>query len=1127
MSVYATQNSDSSNANMRISGSWTTPNSSACARYVGRVGALAVALGVGVAVATGGTGLAWAGPDSASGSPGDSQSSGASGGDPDAPSGQGRDSENGDDSSDDDPDGDAPEMNGGSGSVDTSVDDGGQSTDTTVPTEEADDEDEIVDEVEEELTDVDEVEEELTDVDEVEEELTDDDEVKEELTDVDEVEEDLGEAEPVDTQRDSGTQGNMSSDVDRYAGRIDDEAVGHDAVHSDTDELAVRLGSGESSANRAMAALKDTADGGESRASTMSTVEERAAEPIQALMGIPATIIGMAGTFVAAVLSPFLAPRPVAPAESPLLALFAWVRREIQRTFFNRTPDAVVDTVTTSEDTDVTIDLITGADHDVHVGDVVTVTAVTQPQHGTVTVDGGTLTYSPGADFHGTDTFTYTISDEESPLHVHGLRGLIGALFGGDALHTDTVTVTVTVAPVNDDPVAVDDTFTVDEDSDFTVIDVLGNDTDADGDDLTVTGVSDTENGSAAIENGVLTYAPDGNFAGSDSFTYTVSDGNGGTATATVTVTVSPVNDAPVAVDDVAAVAEDSGPTVIDVLGNDTDPDDDDLTVAGVGDTENGSVAIENGSITYTPDADFDGTDSFTYTISDGQGGTATATVHVTVEGVNDGPVAVDDTFTVDEDSGATVIDLLGNDSDPDGDELTVESLMIGGDFEGTLSVSVETGVITYTPDPGFSGIESFTYLVGDGNGGTATATVTIDVTPVNDDPVAVDDVVEVVEDSGATVIDVLANDTDIEGDDLTVTAVGTAANGTVSLADGVVTYTPDDGFAGTDVFNYTISDGNGGTDTGTVSVTVEADDIITFDDGALPTDVFTTDDPSRIYVLTGSQLRIVDPTTGDWIDTIELGVAPWSFTMSPDQRYAYVGSGSFDIEFVPVTKIDLETGTSTLIGGVRQPTAMVVSPDGDTLYVTNYQDGTVSVIDTATGDYSAISTGLQSSAIAVSEDGSKLYVGSILNDVRVVDLDTGTYTVLATGTYDGMSIADQSITVLDDRAYVTDGVDDKLVVIDTDTDTIIASYDVGDRPSSVAVAASGDAILVANAVGDNVTVISPELGVLGTIEVGYYPTKIAVAVDSEEVYVVTRDGISVIPSEDIAALLGATVLAD
>ncbi|WP_128107313.1 Ig-like domain-containing protein [Mycolicibacterium elephantis] len=532
----------------------------------------------------------------------------------------------------------------------------------------------------------------------------------------------------------------------------------------------------------------------------------------------------------------------------------------------------------------------------------------------------------------------------------------------------------------------------------------------------------------------------------------------------------------------------------------------------------NVTVPLSDGVITYTPDVDFHGTDSFTYTIADGNGGTATATVYVTVNPVNDAPEAVDDFVTVDEDSGATVVDVLGNDTDVEGDELTVTG--VGTASNGTVTLT--DGVITYTPDVDFHGTDSFTYTIADGNGGTASATVYVTVDPVNNAPVAVDDIVRVDENSTTNVIDVLGNDTDADGDDLSVTAVGPAGNGTVKLTDGVVTYTPSPDFDGTDSFTYTIGDGRGGSATATVTVTAKDADTITFDDGARPSETFLSDDGNRIYVLTGGELRIVDRATREWVDTVELGVTPSGFTMSRDGRYAYVGTNSSSgAEATAVRKVDLVTGRSTEIGAVRQPTAMALSADGGTLYVTNFQDGTVSVIDTATGDNRVIDVALRTAVIAVSEDNTTLYVGSVINDVGAVDVATGTYKVVYEGDWNYWYIADQRITVVGDRAYVTDGLNDNLVVIDTKSDEVIAVFDdVGPRPSSVAATREGDVILVATRGDGSVRVVSPEYGVRGAIEVGNNPSDIDFAVDADSVYVTVRDGISIVSAEDIYALL-------
>ena len=149
-------------------------------------------------------------------------------------------------------------------------------------------------------------------------------------------------------------------------------------------------------------------------------------------------------------------------------------------------------------------------------------------------------------------------------------------------------------------------------------------------------------NGTVTFAGGSVTYTPNANFNGSDSFTYTVSDGNGGTDTATVNVTVNPVNDAPVANNDSATTDEDT-PVTVNVVANDTDVEGDTLTVSAVTQGANGTVTFAGGCVTYTPNGNFNGSDSFTYTVSDGNGGTDTATVNVTVNPVNDAPVAADD----------------------------------------------------------------------------------------------------------------------------------------------------------------------------------------------------------------------------------------------------------------------------------------------------------------------------------------------------------------------------------------------------------------------------------------------------------------------------------------------------
>jgi large repetitive protein len=466
-------------------------------------------------------------------------------------------------------------------------------------------------------------------------------------------------------------------------------------------------------------------------------------------------------------------------------------------TVTNPAPTAVNDAATTNEDTAVTIaPLVNDTDPD---GDPLRITAATAP-NGTVVINAnGTITYTPRANFNGTDTITYTISDGN----------------GGFS----TAVVIVTVNAVNDAPVAVNDAARTNEDTPVTVA-VLANDTDPDGDPLTVTAAS-AANGTVIVNpDGTIRYTPRANFNGTDTITYTISDGKGGTSTATVTVTVDPVNDPPVATNDVATTNEDT-PVTISVLGNDTDVDGDPLTVVSAS-APNGTVVINaNGTITYTPKLNFNGTDTITYQISDGKGGFSTATVTITVVPVNDAPVASPPLPPQANPDGAVVsVPVAGSFSDPDGDLLTYSAVGL----PAGLTINATTGIISGTINRSASqvngGIYSVTVTASDGKGGTANTTFSWTVT--NPAPVAANDLATTNEDTPVTV-SVLTNDSDPDGDPLTVTSAS-APNGTVVInANGTITYTPAANFNGTDTITYTISDGQGGTATATVTVTVNA----------------------------------------------------------------------------------------------------------------------------------------------------------------------------------------------------------------------------------------------------------------------------------------------------------------
>ncbi|MCB1521352.1 MAG: tandem-95 repeat protein, partial [Hyphomicrobiaceae bacterium] len=514
----------------------------------------------------------------------------------------------------------------------------------------------------------------------------------------------------------------------------------------------------------------------------------------------------------------------------------------------NPAPDAVDDVLVVSENATGAGDVIANdSDPD---GDTLVVSAVNGvagnvgaavagSNGGTFTVAAnGSYSFDPSGDFDDlavgatrTTTITYTITDNQ----------------GG----TDTATVTVTVTGTNDAPVSTPLGNITNNDADVVSVDVSGSFSDPDATDVLTFSATGLPPGlTIDPASGVIsgTIAPNASVTGPYTVIVTATDPSGATTSETYTWTVN--NPAPDAVDDVLGVLE-NATGAGDVLGNDSDPDGDTLVVSAVngvaGNVGNavagsngGTFAVAaNGSYSFDPSGDFDDlavgatrTATITYAITDNQGGTDTATVTVTVTGTNDAPVAGNDTFTVNED-GSTTIDLLGNDFDTDGDGLTVVLLdgqpvspgvpIALADGSGVVVIDA-TGQATFSPAPDFNGPVTFTYGVDDGHGGTSTAIVDGIVVPVNDPPIAMTDVAQSPE-GDPVVVDVLANDTDIDGDSLVVVDAA-SPNGTVVInPDGTITFTPDPSFSGVATVTYTVSDGNGGQDVATVLIDVDVID--------------------------------------------------------------------------------------------------------------------------------------------------------------------------------------------------------------------------------------------------------------------------------------------------------------
>jgi VCBS repeat-containing protein len=417
----------------------------------------------------------------------------------------------------------------------------------------------------------------------------------------------------------------------------------------------------------------------------------------------------------------------------------------------NRRPVASDDNYTTTEDTTLTVPAVGGVlvnDSDVD-GDPLTATLGSGPSNGTLALDStGAFEYTPKPDFTGVDTFTYVASDGK----------------GG----SDMATVSIEIDPVNDAPVAQNGAFSTTED-----VGLVGqlSASDVDGDTLTFSLVlaMPASRGTVTVQaNGSFSYTPAANFFGQAVFTFKVNDGTVDSNVGSVVITVTEVNDVPTAGDDSYSATEDNALNVAapGVLANDVDGDGEVMTATVAVGPSNGMVSLlSDGSFEYAPRADFNGSDSFTYTASDGRGGADTATVTITVAPVNDAPAAQDGVFSTAEDVG-----LAGalSATDVDGDTLEFRVITAMPPSQGTVTVQAN-GSFVFTPAANFNGQASFTFKANDGNLDSNVATAVITVTPVNDAPVAQAGSATSPEDvllSGAL------SATDVDGDSLTFSLV-------------------------------------------------------------------------------------------------------------------------------------------------------------------------------------------------------------------------------------------------------------------------------------------------------------------------------------------------------------------
>lgn len=593
---------------------------------------------------------------------------------------------------------------------------------------------------------------------------------------------------------------------------------------------------------------------------------------------------------------------------------------------------------------------------------------------------------------------------------------------------------------------------------------------DIENDSLTFTLIAAPAHGTLTLDavTGEFQYVPAANYFGSDSFHVSVTDTWGNTSSGVVNIDVTPVNDAPVA-DHLVLHTDEDVAVAGQVIGSDIENDP--LTYSLVSGPAHGSVSIDGttGNFVYTPSTDYHGDDSFDVLVDDGNGGTTTATVSIIVAPVNDAPVATDLHLLTDEDVPVSGQILA---SDVDGDVLTYEITGFAG--SGTVVLDPATGSFTYTPDQDYYGNDSFVVTITDGQGGLTTSTVTIEIAPVNDAPVADNKHFTTLED---TPYSGQITARDVDGDSLSYAIDTMPANGRLSVdpATGAFVYVPVLNYYGGDSFVVVIDDGNGGTTTSTVTI-----DVLPVNDAPTSSDLYLTtneDTPvsNRItaFDVDGDTLSYAvssRPSNG----SVSLDPASGNFVYTPAANYT--GSDRF---VVTVSDGQGGTTTSTVTIGVLPVND---APVATNLFLTTPEDTPVSGAINAhdpDGDsltYSMSSAPSNGSVNLDPATGNFVYTpaaGYLGNDrfvVTINDGNGGTATSIVTIGIQSVAPVNQAPTASDDSVTTEIATPITIDVRANDTDPdvgdilTIVSVSQGANGSVVIDPASGDPIYTPNA---------------------------------------------------------------
>ncbi|MFL9792489.1 tandem-95 repeat protein [Vibrio cyclitrophicus] len=688
----------------------------------------------------------------------------------------------------------------------------------------------------------------------------------------------------------------------------------------------------------------------------------------------------------------------------------------------NDTPLAGATSYSVNEDEVITFSeaQLLAQSSDVDAGDTVSLSSVSYTGTDGILTDNqdGTYDFAPNANFNGGVSLTVVVADEDG--------------------ETASTTASIDVAPVNDAPVSGELAYTVNEDASITLsqAQLLAQASDVEGDDLTAANLSVGGNATVtANDDGSFTITPDANFNGDIDISFDLKDGTD-TVTATADLTVNPMSD-PTIVSDVNYTIDEDGTLSFSdtqLLAGASDADGETLTVDSVTYTGTDGVFTDNGDGTYsfTPNENFNGEVDLGFSVTTGSE-TVDATIGVTVDAVNDTPLAGSTSYTVNEDNSITISNeqILANSSDIDGDDISVSTVTYGGS-DGVFTTN-DDGTYTFGPNENFNGDVSFNVVIRDEDGETASTTAGLTVVEVNDPPVAGSTSYSVNEDEviNFTEAQLLAQSNDVEGDVSLDSVTYTGTDGILTANDdGTYSFAPNENFNGGVSLTVVVADEDGETASTTASI-----DVAPVNDAPVSGELaYTVNEDASITLSQAQLLAQASDVEGDDLTAANLSVGgnatvtandDGSFTITPDANF----NGDIDISF------DLKDGTDT----VTATADLTVNPTTDPTVVSDVsytidEDGTVTFTDT------------QLLAGASDADGETLSIDSVTytgTDGVFTDNGDGTYSFAPNENFNGDAELSFSVTT------GTESIDAKITVeVDAVNDAPVAgatSYSVNE----------------------------------------------------------------------------------